>query len=214
MKPSTPTHQTWKPGTLLYPVPVVLVGCGARDEKPNLITVAWAGIVCSDPPMLSVSIRPERHSHGIISRTRAFTVNQVTRDLVRAADWCGVKSGRLVDKFREMGLTPVRASRVDAPLVAQSPMQLECRVEAIHRLGTHDLFLAEILAVNVDERHIDRHSGALRFPGTQPVCFGHGAYYALGECLGTFGHSVRKAKGPPGPRRPIPPGRGRPEAAP
>lgn len=189
-----PPFQTWKPGTLLYPVPVVLIGCGQATERPNLITVAWAGIICSEPPMLSISVRPERYSHGLITRSQAFTVNQVTRDLVRAADWCGVKSGRLVDKFGEMKLTPARAAMVDAPVVVESPMQLECRVKQVLPLGTHDLFLAEILAVHVANRNIDPHTGALKFQSTSPVCFGHGAYYALGDCLGTFGFSVRKIK--------------------
>ena len=143
--------QRWKPGTVLYPLPSVLVSCGATPEEYNLLTVAWTGTVCSDPPMCYVSIRPERHSYGIIRRTGEFVINLTTRSLARATDWCGVRSGRDFDKFREMGLTPVASDLVAAPVVAESPVNIECRVRQIMPLGSHDLFLSAVVGVQVDE---------------------------------------------------------------
>ena len=139
--------QSWKPGTVLYPLPAVLVSCGAAPEEYNMLTVAWTGTVCSDPPMCFISVRPERHSHAIISRTGEFVINLTTRRLARAADWCGVRSGRDFDKFREMGLTAVPSEKVAAPLIAESPVNIECRVRQVLPLGTHDMFLAEVVGV-------------------------------------------------------------------
>ena len=183
--------ESWKPGTLIYPLPAVLVSCGATPGEYNLLTVAWTGTVCTDPPMCYVSVRPERHSYGIIRRTGEFVINLTTRGLARAADWCGVRSGRDYDKFREMGLTPGKALKVAAPIVEESPVSIECRVRQVLELGTHDMFLAEIVAVNVDEVLVDQN-GKLHLDQSGLVAYSHGEYFALGEKLGSFGYSVRK----------------------
>ena len=138
--------ESWKPGTLIYPLPAVLVSCGATPEEYNLLTVAWTGTVCTNPPMCYISVRPERHSYEIIRRTGEFVINLTTRDLARAADWCGVRSGRDYDKFREMGLTPGKALQVTAPIVEEAPVSIECRVRQVMPLGSHDMFLAEVVA--------------------------------------------------------------------
>jgi len=187
-------RETWKGGNMLYPVPAVMVSCGREGEKPNIITVAWAGTVCSDPAMLSISVRPERYSHDIIADTGEFAVNLVTEKLLRACDWCGVKSGRDVDKFREMGLTAAPASKLEsAPIIAESPVALECRVKQMIPLGSHDLFLAEILAVSIDGSYMDE-TGKFDLNKTGLVAYSHGEYFSLGEKLGSFGYSVRKKK--------------------
>ena len=182
----------WKPSNLLYPVPAVMVSCARPGEKPNIITVAWTGTVCSEPPMLSVSVTPRRYSHAILTETREFVVNLTTASLCRAADFCGVRSGRDTDKFRETGLTPEKAPHLEyAPAILESPVSLECRVKEIVSLGSHDLFLAEILGVLVDPRYVDE-SGRLALEKTDPAVYSHGFYYRLGEALGRFGFSVKK----------------------
>ena len=186
--------QRWKPGTVLYPVPAVLVSCGATPEEYNLLTVAWTGTVCTNPPMCSISVRPERHSYGIIRRTGEFVINLTTRRLARATDWCGVRSGRDCDKFREMGLTPVASEVVAAPLVAESPVNIECRVRQVLPLGSHDLFIAEVVGVQVDEELIDPATGRFCLERADPIVYSHEEYFALGEALGHFGWSVRKRK--------------------
>ena len=186
--------QRWKPGTVLYPVPAVLVSCGATPEEYNLLTVAWTGTVCTNPPMCSISVRPERHSYGIIRRTGEFVINLTTRRLARATDWCGVRSGRDCDKFREMGLTPVASEVVAAPLVAESPVNIECRVRQVLPLGSHDLFIAEVVGVQVDEELIDPATGRFCLERADPIVYSHREYFALGEALGHFGWSVRKRK--------------------
>ncbi|MBN1497236.1 MAG: flavin reductase family protein [Spirochaetes bacterium] len=183
----------WKPSTMLNPVPVVMVTCADGAGKPNIITIAWAGTVNSEPPMLSISVRPERFSHGLITERRQFVVNLVTRGLVRAADFCGVKSGRSVDKFRAAKLTPEPASVVDVPLIAESPVNIECEVAKIIPLGSHDLFLAKIVAVDVDERLIDA-KGKLCLERAGLACYNHGDYCGLGRPMGYFGYSVRRKK--------------------
>lgn len=184
--------ETWKPGTVLYPLPAVLVSCGVAPEEYNLLTVAWTGTVCTDPPMCYVSIRPERHSYGIIRRTGEFVINLTTRRLARATDWCGVRSGRDYDKFREAGLTPVPAGRVAAPLVDEAPVNIECRVRQVLPLGSHDMFLAEVVNVQVDAAYIDPETGKFCLERACPIVYSHGEYYALGEALGHFGWSVRR----------------------
>lgn len=188
--------QSWKPGTVLYPLPAVLVSCGATPDEYNLLTVAWTGTVCTDPPMCYVSVRPERHSYGIIRRTGEFVINLTTRGLARAADWCGVRSGRDYDKFREMGLTPGKALKVAAPIVEESPVSIECRVRQVLELGTHDMFLAEVVAVQVDADYIDPATGRFCLERACPIVYSHGEYFALGEALGHFGWSVRKKPRP------------------
>lgn len=185
-------RQVWRPGNMLYPVPAVMVSCGRPGERPNIITVAWAGTVCSDPVMLSVSIRPERYSHSIIEETGEFVVNLVNRELVFAADYCGVKSGRDVDKFREMHLTPLPSQQLQAPGIAESPVCLECRVSRKIPLGTHDMFLAQVVSVTVDGKYMDE-KGKFHLNSAGLTAYSHGEYFELGKKLGSFGYSVRKS---------------------
>ena len=184
-------RETMKPGNMLYPVPVVMVSCARPGERPNIITVAWTGTVCSDPAMLSISVRPERYSYGILKETGEFVVNLVNQDLVFAADYCGVKSGREVDKFREMGLAPLASQNVAPPGIAQSPVCLECRVAQAIPLGSHHLFLSEIVGVTVDGRYMDE-KGKFRLNDSGLISYSHGEYFMLGEKNGSFGYSVRK----------------------
>lgn len=183
----------WQPGNLLYPVPAVMVSCQRPGERPNIITVAWAGTVCSSPAMLSISVRPERYSYDIIKETGVFVVNLVNRDLVRAADYCGVRSGRDVDKFGEMGLTPMPSRHIPVAGIAQSPVSLECKVTQAIPLGSHDMFLAEILGVAVDGSYLD-DAGKFHLNECGLVAYSHGEYFQLGEKLGKFGYSVRKGR--------------------
>lgn len=187
------SKQYWRGGNMLYPVPAVMVSCARPGEKPNIITVAWAGTVCSSPAMLSVSVRKERYSYDIIRETGNFVVNLVNRDLVYATDYCGVKSGRDVDKFKEMKLTPLESRYVDAPGIEESPVNLECKVTQIIPLGTHDMFLAEIVGVTVDEKYMDER-GKFRLNDTGLVSYSHGEYFELGKKLGSFGYSVKKPR--------------------
>ena len=181
----------FKPGNLLYPVPAVLVSAADKDGSSNLITVAWAGTICSDPPMLSISVRPERYSYHMIRETGEFVVNLTTEELVRAVDFCGVKSGRDTDKWKETGLTPEKASVVNVPLVRQSPVNLECRVLRVDELGSHHMFVAQVVAVDVDEKYMDEKD-QFHLSAAKPLAYSHGRYYGLGECLGFFGYSVQK----------------------
>lgn len=185
------SKQTWKPGNMLYPVPAVMVSVAAPGEKPNIITVAWAGTINSDPPMLSISVRKERYSHDIIEKTGEFVVNLVNEPLARATDFCGVRSGRDVDKFAEMKLTPVAVDGVSVPAIEESPVNLACQVTDIIPLGSHDLFLAKIVSVTVDERYLDE-KGTFHLNQAGLVAYSHGEYFALGKKLGSFGYSVRK----------------------
>ena len=181
----------FKPGNLLYPVPAVLVSAADKDGNSNLITVAWAGTICSDPPMLSISVRPERYSYHMIRETGEFVVNLTTEELVRAVDFCGVKSGRDTNKWKETGLTPEKASVVNVPLVRQSPVNLECRVLRVDELGSHHMFIAQVVAVDVDEKYMDEKD-QFHLSAAKPLAYSHGRYYGLGECLGFFGYSVQK----------------------
>ncbi len=190
-QPVSAQREMWKPGNMLYPVPAVMVSCGRQGEKPNIITVAWAGTVCSDPPMLSISIRKERYSYGLIQDSGEFVVNLVNRKLVFAADFCGVKSGRDVDKFAGLKLEPLPSCHVGPPGIAQSPVCLECRVVQQIPLGSHDLFLAEIAGVSADSRYMDKN-GRFCLNRCGLAAYSHGEYFALGERLGSFGYSVRK----------------------
>lgn len=188
---SEASKQFWKPGNMLYPVPAVMVSCARDGEKPNIITVAWSGTVCSDPAMVSVSVRPERYSHGIIEESGEFVINLVTEKLTKACDWCGVRSGREYDKFREMKLTPYRSDLMHTPAIEESPVNIWCRVEKTERLGSHDLFLAKVAGVTVDERYMDE-KGRFALERTGLIAYSHGAYYALGKQIGRFGYSVKK----------------------
>ena len=182
-----------RPGPLLAPVPAVMVSCGTM-EKPNIITIAWTGIINSDPPMTYVSVKPERGSHDIIEKSGEFVINLVNEPLAKAMDFCGVRSGRAVDKFESQGLTRVEADTVSAPLIDESPVNIECRVKDIIRLPSHDMFMAEITAVHIDDKYIDEN-GAYDFGAMGLVAFNHGKYYKLeAEELGFFGFSVMKPK--------------------
>ncbi len=184
-------RQIWKPGNMLYPLPVVLVTCSDGKGNSNIFTVAWTGTVCSDPPMVSISVRPQRYSHSLIHDTGEFVINLTTRRLVFATDYCGVRSGRDVDKFREMKLTALPAQKVGAPLIGESPVNIECRVSQVIRLGSHDMFLANVEAVHAQEAYMDE-KGRFFLDRAQPVVYSHGIYYALGKAVGSFGYSVKK----------------------
>jgi flavin reductase (DIM6/NTAB) family NADH-FMN oxidoreductase RutF len=184
--------EAWKPGNMLFPVPVVLVSCGGTKAwKPNLITIAWAGTVCTNPPMLSISVRPERHSCDIIRETGEFVVNLPTAKQIRLTDWCGVVSGRDHDKFAETGLTPAPALNVNCPIVLECPVNIECRVVHALELGSHVMSVAEVVAVQVSEALIDS-KGKLLLEEAGLIAYVHGAYVELGRHLGHFGFSVRK----------------------
>lgn len=185
--------QYWKPGNMLYPVPAVMVSCQREGEKPNIITVAWCGTVCTKPAMLSISVRPERYSYDILKETGEFVVNLVNRDLVYAADYCGVKSGRDVDKYKEMKLTPLPSRQIAAPGIEESPVNIECRVTEIRKLGSHDLFLAEVVGVTIDDKYMDS-TGKFNLNDSNLVMYSHGEYFGLGDKLGKFGYSVQKKK--------------------
>ena len=182
--------QVWKPGTMVSPVPPVMVSCGSL-EKPNILTIAWTGIVNTIPAMTYISVRPQRFSYPLIKESGEFIINLTTRALTWAADYCGVKSGADTDKFSACKLTPAPASQVGAPLIKESPVNIECRVKQVIPLGSHDMFLAEIVAVNVDEVLVDQN-GKLHLDQSGLVAYSHGEYFALGEKLGSFGYSVRK----------------------
>ena len=181
----------WKPGNMLAPVPAVLVSCADEEGKPNVMTAAWTGTICSDPAMVYVSIRPDRYSHDIIERTGAYTLNLTTADMVRAVDYCGVKSGAKEDKFAACGLHILPGKTIDVPYLEESPLSLECRVTEIKRLGSHDMFMAQITAVLVDESYLDGR-GRLAMEDAGLINFIHGEYFATGEKTGSFGYSVRK----------------------
>ena len=185
------SKELWKAGNMLYPLPVVMVSMADRDGKFNIITIAWAGTVCSDPAMVSVSIRRERYSHAVIQETGEFVINLTTAALAKAADFCGVRSGRDIDKFKETGLTPCPSKEVQCPGIAESPVNIECRVTQCLELGSHHMFLAEVVAVHASEAYMDGN-GKFHLEQAEPVVYSHGAYCNLKQILGTFGYSVRK----------------------
>ncbi len=182
--------QVWKPGALLAPVPPVLVSCGTMD-KPNIITIGWTGIINSQPPMTYISVRPERYSYEIIKSCGEFVINLPTEKLVFATDYCGVRSGKNIDKFAEMKLTPQLGTKIAAPMIAESPVSIECVVKSCTSLGSHDMFIAEIVAVNVDDSAFNK-AGKLDFIKCGLIAYAHGEYFTLGKSLGHFGFSVKK----------------------
>lgn len=186
--------QTWKAGNMVYPLPAVMVSCGREGERPNIITVAWTGTICTNPPMLYISVRPQRYSYDILCETGEFVLNLTTKKLAKATDYCGVRSGRDVDKFKETGLTAVPALHVKSPMIAESPVNIECRVTEKKELGSHHMFLAEVLAVHVDEGYLDE-KGRFRLNESGLMAYSHGEYLGLGKEIGTFGYSVKKTKG-------------------
>ncbi len=185
---------SFKPGTMLYPLPVVMVSCGDVPENYNIVTVAWTGTICSNPPMCYVSLRKDRHSYDLIKKNMEFVINLSTEPLLNAVDWCGVKSGRDVNKFKEMHLTPEPATMLKAPMIAESPLNIECKVVEIKELGSHDMFIAEVVAVNGDVRFYDSSTGLFQLNQADLIAYSHGKYYRLGEKLGGFGFSVAKRK--------------------
>lgn len=182
----------WKAGTFIYPLPVVMVSCG-NMEKSNIITVAWTGIINTDKPMCYISIRKERYSHDIIKNTKEFVINLTNQNLVYATDWCGVKTGAKVDKFKEMKLTKEKAKFVKCPLIKESPVSIECRVKEIKELGSHDMFMAEILSIDAEDTYIDE-KGAFDITKCNLITYANGKYFTLGKQIGKFGYSVAKKK--------------------
>ena len=185
------SKKLWKPGNMLYPLPVVMVSMADKQGNNNIITIAWAGTICTNPPMVSISVRPERHSYPILKETGEFVINLTTKDLVFATDYCGVKSGRDVDKFKEMNLTLIPGDMVKAPMIAESPVNLECKVTEVIPLGSHDMFLAEVVAVHADDKYMDEN-GKFHLEQAEPIVYSHGAYLETGKQLGTFGYSIKK----------------------
>lgn len=184
--------ESWKPGTLIYPLPAVLVTCGATPEEYNMLTIAWTGTVCTNPPMCYISVRKERHSYDIIRRTGEFAINLTTEAMARATDWCGVRSGRNENKWEAMGLTPMTNSHISAPIIGESPLSICCKVREVKELGTHDMFIADVVGIEADERYIDPKSGKFSLEKASPIVYSHGEYYTLGNLIGHFGWSVRK----------------------
>lgn len=184
--------ESWRPGTMIYPLPAVLVSCGADPEEWNVLTVAWTGTICSDPAMCYVSVRPERHSYDIIKRNMEFTINLTTAEMAKVTDWCGVRSGKDFNKWKETGLTPIPGEKVKSPTIEESPLSIECRVKTIVSLGTHDMFIAEVLNVRADERYMDPETGRFSLEKSGIMVYCHGFYHQLGEVIGKFGFSVAR----------------------
>ncbi len=183
--------QKWKPGNMLYPLPAVMVSVRDNAGNDNIITVAWAGTVCTNPPMVSISVRPERHSYHMIEESQAFVINLTTEALAFATDFCGVRSGKNIDKFAEMKLTKVEATEINAPMIGESPVNIECKLRKIEKLGSHHMFLADVVAVHADEQYMDEN-GRFDWNKSNPLVYSHGEYFGLGKKLGTFGYSVKK----------------------
>ena len=185
--------QMWKPGNMLYPVPAVMVSCMRSGGKPNIITLAWAGTVCSDPAMVSISVRPERYSHGIMTESGEFVINLVTEKLTRICDWCGVRSGRDYDKFQEMHLGEYHSELMETPAIAESPVNIWCKIVHTQLLGSHDMFLARVVGVTIDDSYMDE-KGRFALERTGLIAYSHGEYFALGKKIGNYGYSVKKRK--------------------
>ena len=183
--------QTWKAGNMLYPLPAVMVSVTDGKGQDDIITVAWTGTICTNPPMVYISVRPSRFSHHMLMETGEFVINLTTEKLTRATDYCGVRSGRDVDKFKEMNLTAIKSQKVNAPSIAESPVNIECKVKKIEHLGTHDMFIAEVVAVTVDDKYMNEN-GRFELNSSGLVTYSHGEYFELGKKLGTFGYSVKK----------------------
>ena len=183
--------ELWKPGNMLYPLPAVMVSLADQEGHPNIITLAWVGTVCTNPPMVSISVRPERYSYPILKETGEFVINLTTKELVYATDYCGVRSGRDVDKFKEMKLTKEKANIISVPLIKESPVSVECKVKEIVPLGSHDMFVAEIVAIDADEKYIDE-KGAFDISKCDLIAYANGGYYPLESKIGKFGYSVQK----------------------
>jgi flavin reductase (DIM6/NTAB) family NADH-FMN oxidoreductase RutF len=188
------SKECWKPGNMVYPLPAVMVSCGHTEEEHNIITIAWTGTVNTNPAMVYISVRKERHSYDIIKRTGDFVINLTTEDLAFATDWCGVRSGRKFDKFKEMKLTKESAKIVKSPLIKESPINIECVVKDIVELGSHDMFVAEVVNINYDTKYIDPNTDEFSLASARPIVYSHGRYFSLGKKIGKFGYSVEKKK--------------------
>ena len=186
-------RQTWKPGNMVYPVPAAMVTVADKEGHTNIITIAWTGTICSDPPMTYVSVKPERYSHHMLEETGEFVINLTTRKTAFAADYCGVKSGRDVDKWKETGLTAGKASKVAVPVIEECQVNIECQVTEVKHLGSHDMFMAKVVAVDVDESYMNEN-GKFDLNGTGLIAYSHGEYRVLGEAVGKFGYSVQKKR--------------------
>ena len=184
---------SWKPGNMVYPLPAVMVTVRGKEGKDTIITIAWTGTVCTNPPMLYISVRKERFSYSLLKEAGEFVVNLTTEELVRATDYCGVRSGSKVDKFQETHLTKEEAKVVDCAMIKESPVNIECRVKEIIPLGSHDMFLADVVNVNIDEAYMEE-DGSFQLNKAHPLVYSHGTYYKTGSKLGTFGYSVKKRK--------------------
>ncbi len=186
--------QDWKPGTMIYPLPAIMVSCGNNENEYNILTVAWVGTICSDPPMCYISVRPERYSYSILKKNMEFVLNLTTKDMAYATDWVGVRSGKDFNKFQEMKLTPGKATIVNAPIIEESPLCIECRVKEIISLGSHDMFIADVVNVLADGAYIDDKTGRFKMEEANLLVYAHGNYYEMGEHIGKFGWSVQKKK--------------------
>lgn len=184
--------QNWKPGTTIYPLPAVLVSCGSSPEEYNLLTVSWVGTICTNPPMCYISVRPERHSYEILRKNMEFVINLTTVEMAKETDWCGVTSGKNYNKFEHTGFTPHRAQIVQAPYVEESPLCIECKVREIISLGSHDMFIADVVNLLADEKYIDPATGAFDMQKANLLVYSHGHYYEMGKEIGNFGWSVQK----------------------
>ena len=188
------TKIEWKPGNMLYPLPAVMVSCGADADEYNIITISWTGTINTNPPMCYISVRPERHSYNIIKKNKEFVINLTNEKLTRVTDFNGVRSGKNIDKFKESNLTPVPARKTNTVLIGESPVNIECKVKDIIPLGSHDMFIAEVVSVNIDENLLDKKTGNFRLDKAKLISYSHGFYYLLGKRLGKFGFSVKKNK--------------------
>jgi flavin reductase (DIM6/NTAB) family NADH-FMN oxidoreductase RutF len=183
----------WKPGTIIYPLPAVMVSCGENPEEYNILTIAWTGTINSDPPMCYISVRPGRHSYAIIKRTGEYVINLTTEKLAKATDWCGCRSGKKFNKWKEMNLTPAPAKIVKAPIIEESPVNIECVVKEIVELGTHHMFISDVVSVSVDDTYLNEEK-AFSFSKANPLVYSHGHYFGMGKMVGKFGWSVEKKK--------------------
>lgn len=184
----------WKPGTMIYPLPAVMVSCGSEPSNYNIITIAWTGTVCTDPPMCYISVRPGRHSYQLIKESGEFVINLTTAELAHATDWCGVRSGKDYDKFKETGLTPRPGEHVAAPIIVEAPVNIECKVKDIQEIGVHHMFLAEVVHIQASSKYFNPGTDKFELSGAHPLTYIHGSYYEMGSRIGKFGFSVEKKK--------------------
>jgi len=186
--------QNWKPGTLIYPLPAVMVSCGTTPEEYNIITVGWVGTLCTTPPICYISIRPERHSYDIIKRNMEFVINLTNKDLAKATDWCGIRSGEHNNKFEVMNLTPGKSKVIKTPIIDESPISIECKVKEIVPLGSHHMFIADVVNIQADNKYFEPSTGQFDMQKANLIAYAHGNYYELTKHIGKFGWSVEKKK--------------------